>query len=114
MNWNRISLFKMPNKHKRFEYIPRYYNEDKEVIQAKIDRAREENLVDKNGNYARSISFQSKMQDRWGNPDHKVQTMRSNFRLIIILIILLVAFYYVFIGLDGIGYFIDANKEKLH
>ena len=44
MNWNRMSLVKLPDRHKRFEYIPRYYDPRKEELNKKIEQA--ENAVD--------------------------------------------------------------------
>jgi len=114
MNWNKFGLFKLPNRHKRFEYIPRYYNEQKETLQQKIDLAKKQNLVTEDGSYIRGIKFRAKIADKWGNSDYKKQTRKSNVRLIIILGIIIVVFYYVFIGLDGLGLFIDENLDKLN
>ncbi|NOQ75571.1 MAG: hypothetical protein GQ574_26410 [Crocinitomix sp.] len=112
MNWNKFGLFKLPNQHKRFEYVPRYYNADKEVLQDKIDRAKKENTVDDEGKFAREIKFRSKMEDKWG-ADVQAQRRSSNIRLIVILGIIIIAFYYVFVGLDGLGYLIDTNLDKM-
>lgn len=110
MNWNRMSLFKLPNRHKRFEYIPRYYDPRKEELNKKIEQA--ENAVDQEGNYQRKISFRQKTADKWGNPEFKRQTMRSNLRLIVIFAIVLMATYFLFIGLDHIAPFLDNNSGK--
>ena len=110
MNWNKMSLFKLPNRHKRFEYVPRYYDPKKEEIKKKMIHA--DNPVDENGKYQRELSFRQKTADRWGNTDFKREAMRSNIRLIIIFGIVLFAVYFVFQNLDLMGEFIDTNSAK--
>ncbi len=113
MNWNKFGLFKLPNRHRRFDYVPRYYNAEKEELQAKVDRAKKENSIDDEGNFAREIKFKSQMEEKWCGSDFKAQRRQSNMRLIIILGIIIVAFYYIFVALDGLGYFLDENMDKL-
>lgn len=112
MNWNRFSMFKLPNRHKRFDYIPRYYDADKEALQRKIEQAKREAGENKEGNYAREIEFRAQIQSKWGNTEYKTAAMRSNIRLIVILGILLIAFYYVFVALDLGGMLIDESKNN--
>lgn len=113
MNWNRFSLFKLPNRHKRFDYVPRYYDPRKEILQQKLEQAKRENGEEVEGSAARQIKFKAQLEDKWGNSDFKAQNMRSNIRLIVILGCVIALFYYIFIGLDGLGYFIDNNLDKL-
>lgn len=110
MNWNRFSLFKLPNKHKRFEYIPRYYDERKEELQKKMEQAK--NAVDKEGNYQREISFRQQTQDRWGNPDYKRKSMQANLRLVIIFTLVLFLCYFLFMGIDDIAIWMQNNSSK--
>ena len=110
MNWNRMSLFKMPNRHKRFEYIPRFYDAKKEELERKIEQA--ENPIDKDGKFQRDLKFRQKTADKWGNPEFKTEAMRSNVRLIIIFFIVLIAFYYLFIGLDNFAPFMEQINSK--
>ncbi len=110
MNWNKMSLFKLPNRHKRFDYIPRYYDPKKEELEKKIKQA--ESATDANGNYQRELSFRQQTADKWGNTDFKREAMRSNVRLIIIFGIILFAVFFLFQYLDVIGTFIDNNKGK--
>lgn len=109
MNWNRISLFKMPNSHKRFGYVPRYYNPEKEELKKKLQDANLEEGDEGDMRRAREISFKAKTADRWNNSDYKTQTMRSNLRLVLILAGVIILFYFVFRTLDGMGLFIDEN-----
>ena len=110
MNWNRMSLFKLPNRHKRFEYIPRYYDPKKEELKKKLKQA--ESATDANGNYQREISFRHQTADKWGNTDFKREAMRSNLRLIIIFGIILLLVVFLFQYIDVVGAFIDNNKGK--
>lgn len=109
MNWNRISLFKLPKEYRRFDYIPRYYDARKEELNRKLAEANSKQGDTEKA--SRDISFKSKTEDRWGNPDFKAESFRSNIRLIIILGIILVVFYYLFIGLDLAGPAIDSFKK---
>ena len=66
MNWNRISLFKLPNRHKRFDYVPRYYDADKEALQRKIDQANREAGLTATSNHSREIEFRSQINQSGG------------------------------------------------
>jgi|SRR5210317_1420438 len=114
INWNNYSLFKLPNQNRRFEYIPRYYDERKETLQKKIKQAQiEKEHLDK-GDVERVINFREQMNDSWRNGDEvKSQRFRSNIRLIIILGVIIIAFYYLFLGLDVGAEGIDENIDKL-
>lgn len=113
MNWNRFSLFKMPGRHKRFDFVPRYYNPEKEALEEKIRQAKIENGLLDDGSIRREIKFKAETSNKWGNSEFKSQSMRANIRLIIILFLVIAAFYYIFVGLDGVGYFLDENMDKL-
>ncbi len=113
MDWNRLSLFKLPNRHKRFDYVPRYYNPEKEELERKIAQAKAEAVLTNTKENGREIEFRSKIEGKWGGSDVKAASLRSNLRLVVIFAILIVVFYYIFIGLDGIGYFLDENMDKL-
>jgi cytochrome c-type biogenesis protein CcmH/NrfG len=110
MNWNRFSLFKLPNKHRRFEYIPRYYDPRKEELEKKV-KAAQKKPGEEDGQ-RREISFRQQTADKWGNTEFKMQAMRSNIRLIVIFIIVLIAFYYLYQYLDDAAYFLDNQKPE--
>lgn len=110
MDFNRFSLFKLPNKHRRFEYVPRYYDPRKEELEKKIKAAQ---AVSEDGAHVRrEISFRQQAADKWGNNEFKTQAMRSNVRLVVIFIIVLIAFYYLYQYLDDAAYFLDNQKDK--
>ncbi len=111
MKWGRISLFKLPNHHRRFEYIPRYYDPKKEAIKKKIKLAKKENILDDEGRYAREINFRAQVRDKWGNSEYRSKSMNANIRLILILGVMMVVVYYIFQGLDIGGTAIDQMKK---
>lgn len=113
MNWSKFSLFKFPHQYKRFDYVPRYYDPKKEELRKKIRQAEKERKLSEDASTEREIKFKARLEDKWGNSDYKAQNMRSNIRLIVILAVVIIAFYYVFVALDGVGIFLDENLDKL-
>ena len=113
LNWNKYSVFKLPNKHKRFEYIPRYYDPRKEELEKKIRAAEKEANPDKKfEDYSREISFRQKTSDKWGNTDFKSKMMRANARLIVIFVVCLIGFYYLYTYLSDVALFLDDQTGK--
>ena len=111
MNWNKISLFKMPKEYRRFEFTPRYYDARKEALDKKIAVYENSNDPGATSQYRREISFRANAEDRWKSNDFKVQSMRANIRLLIILGVILVVFYFLFNGLDFAGSALDTFKK---
>lgn len=110
MKWGRMSLFKLPNQHRRFEYVPRYYDPKKEALKKKIAQANKEGILDDQGRYAREISFRTKAQDKWGNSEFRQKNTMANIRLIMILGVLFVVVYYIFQAIDFGGEAIEQIK----
>ena len=110
MKWGRMSLFKLPNQHRRFEYVPRYYDPKKDALKKKIARANKEGVLDDEGKFAREINFRAKAQDKWGNSEFRSKSMSANIRLILILGVLFVVVYYIFQALDFGGAAVDQLK----
>jgi len=99
MNWNRMSLFKLPSKSRAFNFHPRYYDERKERLSKKVELYSGENKTE---DRVRSMKFRAEMEDNWGSEGYKTQTIRSNFRLIVILALIIALFYYLFWGIDTV------------
>lgn len=97
MNWSNMSMFKMPSKYRRYNFQPRYYDERKESLKRKLER--EANISD--SVTEREIKFQSKLEETWGNSNRKSQILKSNIRLLVILLIIVAGVYYVFIAMDS-------------
>ncbi|UKN01941.1 hypothetical protein K6119_00225 [Paracrocinitomix mangrovi] len=115
ISWNKYNLFKLPNKHRRFEYVPRYYDPRKEELEKKIraaQKAAAKNGGEGDASIARELSFRQNTSDKWGNSEYKAQAMRSNLRLVIIFIIVLIGFYFLYQYLDDVGAFIDKETGK--
>lgn len=88
----RIRFMKV-NKHKRFSYSPRYYDERKERIQ----RIREA-YSDKEGNSPseKQAQVRDRIQSAWQTEKSYSQQSRiANVRLIIILVALILAVYFI-------------------
>ncbi|MBN1252170.1 MAG: hypothetical protein JXR51_03135 [Bacteroidales bacterium] len=94
------SLFKIPG-HKKFEFKARYYDADKEELELRIEKAKREvgasKAVDENGKYVQNIKGQMKRYI-----DKPIRSVRSkakrnsNYRLLIILVILSMIAYFMF------------------
>lgn len=110
MSWNKLSLFKMPSSYKRYNLQPRYYDERKENLKRKLER---EAKIAENVS-AREIKFQSKLEETWGNVDRKSQILKSNIRLLVILVLICGGVFYVFKAMDNaeaaINNVIENNK----
>ena len=85
-------------KNKRFDYAPRYYDERKERLVLKkkeFDRLENEDLSHED----RQKILRRNMQESWSrtaNAQNKRST--SNFRVLLLIVILLVLGYFVFNG----------------
>jgi len=97
MNWSRMSVFKMPSKYRRYSFQPRYYDERKESLKRKLEREANINSTVSE----REIKFQSQLEETWGNTERKSQILKSNIRLLVILILITAGAYYVFMGMDS-------------
>ncbi len=90
------SLFKSPS-HQRFDYKPRFWDEKKEELEKRIQEAeaRRDGDVDAvkssiSKTFKRGGVSRNYMADR----NYRVQqTRRSNMRLVLIIMVLLLAFY---------------------
>ena len=100
MNWNKFSLFKLPNKYKRFEYTPRYYDERKEALEKKIRQYSEEATAEEEMKMRREVNFRENVSDRRSNSDFRRKNMRANLRLLIILGVVLAIFFVLFTQID--------------
>ena len=99
--FSKFSMIKLP-KHKRFEFTPRVFDEDKERFEK-----RKKNIADEMGvsqsepSKSREINFRANLQDKGVSAYRSNATVFSNLRLLVILGILLIGFYFIFNNLDG-------------
>jgi hypothetical protein len=103
MNFKKIpSIIRHNYRFKRFEYKPRYYDEEKEklerrkrMIRAEVEH--ENNLKD-DAYLERHARMQINMEDTWRNR-RSTETRKSNIRIVIIIAILVAILYAVKIKL---------------
>lgn len=103
-------LFKLPN-HKRFDFSPRYYDQDKERLEtrkAEIARALKKDYNETNAQRELRIREQFRTRNTSYNSS---SSLMSNIRLIVIFGILLIGFYYVYIHLDDVLYALTNSKN---
>ena len=103
-------LFKLPN-HKRFDFSPRYYDQDKERLEtrkAEIARALKKDYNETNAQRELRIREQFRTRNESYNSS---SSLMSNIRLIVIFGILLIGFYYVYIHLDDVLYALTNSKN---
>lgn len=87
------SFFRTP-KPKPFNYIPRYYDEQKEELEERIRNIEREMGVDKGEGYRPTIR-RGQMSNYFRRKQRRVQK-QSNIRLVIIILILLLISYFLF------------------
>ena len=87
------SFFKI-NKHKQFNFTPRYYDPQKEDLEKRIKSIEQEMGVNEGEAYRPSIR-KGQMTNYFRGKKRKAQK-QSNIRLIIILIVLFLISYFLF------------------
>jgi hypothetical protein len=102
-----MSVFKMPSKYRRYNFQPRYYDERKESLNRKLER--EKNI---SASTEREIKFKSEIEETWGNTERKSQILKSNIRLLVILILIAGGVYYVFTAMDSAEEIINTAIEN--
>ena len=99
----KVRFTKLP-KHKRFDYTPRYYNEQKERLeerkrQIEAQQSEKKTREDINISFRRSSSYDKKYRAR--------HLMMANIRLVVILGLIIALMYYFFIHLDNFTLIIE-------
>jgi len=98
--FSKFSMIKLP-KHKRFEFTPRVFDEDKERLEKrKKDIANDLSISGDDATRSREINFRANMQDKGVSAYRSNATLFSNVRVLIILGILLTVCYFIFSNLD--------------
>ena len=94
------TIIKLP-KHQTFEFKPRYWNQDKEEFEARVESAKREvgkgTIIDDKGNYIPNIKGQMRpYMSRTFQSTRKKESQKANMRFVIILAILGFVAYYLF------------------
>jgi len=84
------TLFKQ-NKNKTYGYTARYYDERKERLQALHEKHHGKEEEGVSGNFKRKVSF----RDDWKAVNKATDTKKSNFRILIIIVLLSIIAYLV-------------------
>ncbi len=89
-------------QNKRFDYAPMHYDERKERLELKkkeFDRLENEDLSERD----REDILRQNIKDSWSRAQN-VQTQKSvsNYRIVLLIIVLLALGYFVFNGLDDV------------
>jgi len=99
--FSKFSMTKLP-KHRRFEFTPRVFDEDKERFEKRKKNIADELGISQNDiSKKREINFRANMKDKGVSAYRSNANVFANLRLLIILGILLIGFYFIFNNLDG-------------
>lgn len=93
MTFMAIKLFHTP-KHKKFNFAPRYYDERKEELDKRVEQIKQEMGVNDDDPEKAYVSTIRKGQMRGYFVKSKQIKRRSTIRLVIILLILITAVYF--------------------
>ncbi len=100
--FSKMTVLKLPSA-KRFEYMPRNYNPEKERLDKRKKRIAEQlGLDDKIELDRREINFRAKLSESRIHRERNKANIWSNIRLIIILGILLTVCYFIYINLEDV------------
>jgi hypothetical protein len=87
-------------KNKRFNYVPRYYDERKERLELKKKAFLEE---EKSTDGQRKELLRDAIHQSWNRSKHvSKQKQSANLRIVILIALILVLGYFVFNGLDDV------------
>ncbi len=87
----RMNFFRVP-RHRKYEYLPRYYDADKAELEERLKKAElmaQDNIEGTKARIAHKLSTRSG-NGRSFEPQRRKAIIRSNIRLLLILIFLIV------------------------
>ncbi len=112
MLFRNISFMKI-NRNRRYDYTPRYYDERKEKLKARIEKYQRESDEGDRTSEERLTDLRERISDNWVRGDeYKKSIFTSNIRLVIILAVILALIFFVFNGLEIGGTYLDQLKSK--
>lgn len=86
------SLFKTP-RHKNFEFKPRYYNEAQERINERREQLRKEGITSDDEKIG---MIKYRINQKFQREQYRQGIKQSNFRIFIVIAIILLVLYYIF------------------
>jgi len=95
-----LKFFNTKQQHKRFDFMPRYYDERKERLELKRKQFEEnENLSEKE----RAQALREQLRDNWSHGKMRQQAnYQANFRILILIGAIVILGYFIFNGLDDV------------
>lgn len=95
-----LKFFNTKSQHKRFDYLPRYYDERKERLALK---KKQFESADKLSEEDRKSLLREQFRDSWSMGRTRQQAnYQANFRTLILIGVLVVLGYFIFNGIEGI------------
>lgn len=89
----RYTIFKQ-NKPRGFAFKPRYYDAEKEALDARVAQIEKQVALEKEGKTADASDLRSKIKSQWGHgQSRKKANKKSNLRVALIAGVLLLLFY---------------------
>ena len=89
----RYTIFKQ-KKPRGFGFKPRYYDAEKEALDARIAQIEKQVALEKEGKTADASDLRSKIKSQWGHgQSRKKANKKSNLRVALIAGVLLLLFY---------------------
>lgn len=92
------SIFKQGryNRHKEFEYKPRFYDEQKERLEKRRQEIQKEIEREKRLTAAGEQDLRERISESWSRRETRRQKKQSNTRILLILAILVLIIYYIY------------------
>ena len=105
----KIRFLNKTIQHQRYQYNPRYYDERKERLDVKKKQYEELNKTDVSDEKRKAI-FRDNIQGEWNRAQYRQNQQRtSNYRVLLLIGIILVLGYFIFNGVDEV----DTVVKKL-
>ena len=88
--------FLKAEKPKQFNYIPRYYDEQKEELQTRIDKVTKQTQASESGEYTPNLKGQFKKRHEafWGQPAKSKGRKVSRMMMMVVYAVLVVGIIY--------------------
>ncbi|MFT7611527.1 MAG: hypothetical protein ACI9J3_000472 [Parvicellaceae bacterium] len=97
---------------KKFNLSTRYYDVDKERLDQRINEIEQKHGKEEGDRAKREINFRAQTNLDWKKSQVQKARMRSNIRLLIILVVLTAVFIYLFTNVDAVSSLFQKNAGK--
>jgi len=104
-------VFKV-RKPKKFNLSTRYYDADKERLDLRVNEIESKHGKEEGERAKREINFRAQTNLDWKKSQVQKARIRSNIRLLIILVVLAAVFVYLFTNVDAVSSLFQNNTGK--